>query len=170
MPSSEPSTVPTWSEIRTQNLRSTFLSGAATGGIWNSWKRGPPGMIPGMVTGALICTLVQLSYNELQVRRLMFLSSRLQELPPAISHTPSPAFDAGQAALPSASSSFSSPSPGKRSFWESTLDTLGKTGMFHRISNEEYLARLKIERDTALQRIEELEAQLAKDHSQSKPR
>jgi hypothetical protein len=125
---------------------------------------GPPGLLSGSVTGALICALLQFGHNELRIARLNFVSRQLQE--PLSAH---PLIDAETSMVPRVNnSSAPTTSVQRRSFWEATLDAFGKTGMFHRISNEEYLSRLKTERQNALQRIAELEAQICVDDGNSR--
>lgn len=124
----------------------TAISGALTGGMLNAWKRGRAGIAPGVTTAALICTFLQLVYNELGIMRIKYVSNKLQSsgdmvpaqtLPPT---TPAP---------PRVRIDHEPPRP----MMERILTALG----FHQIPDQEFLAMMKRKRDGYLQRIAELE-------------
>jgi len=128
-------------DMRINQVPESAISGAFTGAVLNAWKRGPKGAVPGMNTGMIACSLIQLLYNEAGVARVKYVMKTMQAsrdtpLPPAVQE------------IPNASHS-DSPRPA----FERILSMLG----FHRMSNEEYLERLKEKRDGYLRRIAELE-------------
>lgn len=99
------------------------------------------GALPGFVLGAVGCTMAQLLVNELEVTRLKFVSRKLK-----------------------ASSSSSTPTlapiqvePTEPQNVPPFLDRIASLFGLQRISNEEYLMKLKKERDVALTRIAVLE-------------
>ena len=95
---------------------------------------GRVGILPGALTASLVCSILQLGYNELRVWRVHYVSRQ---------H--------GEAALDS------KPSTPSRPLRERLLLLLG----IHRMSTEEYLMKLKKQREEALRRIAELEAEEA---------
>jgi len=143
-PTAQPSL--SWSDLRTHNLLDTGISGALTGGLLNSFKRGRPGFIPGFFTGALVCTLLQLSYNELGIARVKYVSQKPR--PPV-----APAAPASQPSIPPPTLNHTlAPEPSK--WWgDRILRVLG----FQSLSDEELLVKLKTTRDGHLRRIEILE-------------
>ncbi|KIM79741.1 hypothetical protein PILCRDRAFT_555089 [Piloderma croceum F 1598] len=146
-PKSNPTEAPlSWSELRTYNLLDTGFSGALTAGFLNTWKRGRPGLVPGLCTGAFICTLLQWTYNELGIARVKFVSrNRHAQVAPA-----SPTLQ-----LPSSPplTSDNRPTELPRPLSYKILGFLG----FQRISDEEYLTKMKATRDHYLRQIEVLE-------------
>jgi len=133
----------TWSELRTYNLLDTGISGTLTGGLLNTWKRGRPGLVPGLCTGAFVCTLLQWTYNEFSIARVKYVShSRHSQVVPAVhgsSLTPP---------LPAASD------PEPTTPWTHKIyDFIG----FRHIPDDEYLVKLKALRAIYLQQIEVLE-------------
>lgn len=132
----------TFWDMRVNQVPESALSGAFTGAVLNAWKRGPKGAVPGMSTGLIACSLIQMLYNEAGVARVKYVTRRLQnpqDAPPM---------------LPAAQelSEASDHVPAQPVFGR-ILSMLG----FHRMSNEEYLERLKEKRDRYLLRIAELE-------------
>ncbi|KAI0072791.1 hypothetical protein K474DRAFT_1604461, partial [Panus rudis PR-1116 ss-1] len=153
-----------WWDMRAHKVPDTALSGALTGGILNAWKRGRPGIFPGISTGGIVCTILQLAYNEVGILRVKYVSRRLREsakqdttplTSPSLSPAPSsplststPEAKATEAAQPTAE-----PRP-----WTDRVFTLfGLT----KVSDEEYLERLQRERDAHLRRIAVLEKEKA---------
>ncbi|KAF9819788.1 hypothetical protein IEO21_01879 [Rhodonia placenta] len=142
----------TWWDMRMNKVPDTAISGAFTGAILNAWKRGPAGIVPGVTTAGLACTLIQLAYNELDIARIKYVSRTLQETRKQ---------QDAEAALPM-SQPVPLPSPPiepRKSFIERMLVTMG----FHQVTDEEFLEKLKFKRDYALRRIEELEQERAQE-------
>ncbi|KIM65331.1 hypothetical protein SCLCIDRAFT_1212502 [Scleroderma citrinum Foug A] len=144
----------TWSDIRTSCLLDSAISGAITGGILNTWKRGRAGLVPGLGTGALMCTILQWTVNEFDIFRIAYVSRQTTEFIPATNDTAKRS--------PIAESSFPSPThptssqPSDGESWKDrVLSVFGR-----QVSDEVYLKRLKTERDTYLRRIEELEREV----------
>ncbi|KAI6028458.1 hypothetical protein F5J12DRAFT_903426 [Pisolithus orientalis] len=130
-----------WSHIRTSRLLDSAISGGIAGGVLNAWKRGKVGLVPGLGTGALLCTLLQWGVNELHIFRIRHVYRTTTTSLPVIGDKS----DTHQEA---------------ESWGDRILSAFGR-----RVSNDDYLKRLKTERDTYLRRIEELEREL-----QEKPR
>ncbi|KAH9843206.1 uncharacterized protein C8Q71DRAFT_240181 [Rhodofomes roseus] len=130
-----------WWDMRLNKVPDTAASGAFTGGVLNAWKRGRPGIVPGMVTAGLVCTMVQLLYNELGVARIKYVSRKLQA-----SQAPTPA-----SAPPQHPPDHDFEPP--RSVSERIFSMLG----WHKVSDDDYLAKLKLKREMYLRRIAELE-------------
>ncbi|EKM55194.1 uncharacterized protein PHACADRAFT_195221 [Phanerochaete carnosa HHB-10118-sp] len=135
-----------WSHMRLHKLPDTALSGALTGGVLNAWKRGPAGIVPGVVTASLLCSLLQLGYNELGVMRIKYVSRKLEE-----AHKP-PASATEIVTLP--------PEPSKP-----TLQRVFEWMGMPKISDEEYLKKLYAKRADVLRRIAEIEAEQGKSSS-----
>lgn len=94
------------------------------------------GALPGFVMGALGCTIAQLAVNELEVTRLKFVSQKLRA-------SPQPAPVQTKPTEPQSVPPF--------------LDKVASLFGLQRMSNEEYLTKLRKERDAALKRIAVLE-------------
>jgi len=168
-PKSSPTEAPlSWSDLRTYNLLDTGFSGALTTGFLNTWKRayrnhtfiqftpslpsltfriilsgGRPGLVPGLCTGAFICTLLQWTYNELGIARVKFVyRSQVALAPPNLQRPSSPPL-----------TSDNRPTEPPRPLSYKILSFLG----FQRISDEEYLTKMKATRDHYLRQIEVLE-------------
>ncbi|KAJ8472715.1 hypothetical protein ONZ45_g16553 [Pleurotus djamor] len=131
---SEHSTPRSWGELRSQKLLDSSLSGAITAGGLRGMKSGPRSVLPGAVTGAIICTLLQYTFNEVRVQRLKYL------LRPQFIATNSPS--APEVETP---------------FFDRILANIG----MERIPDEKYLRMLKDRREKHLSRIRELEAEIA---------
>ncbi|KAH7889640.1 hypothetical protein F5I97DRAFT_566246 [Phlebopus sp. FC_14] len=146
---------PTWDDIRKSRLIDSAVSGAFTGGILNAWKRGRPGLISGLGTGALMCTLLQWTINEFRIFRLSRLSQSLAA--PIETAAPNTESDSTrpQPRARASPSAFKYTAFETASWSDSILSMLSR-----RISDEEYLRRLKAQRDAHLRRIEELEKEL----------
>ncbi|KAF8447907.1 hypothetical protein L210DRAFT_3641771 [Boletus edulis BED1] len=151
--SEEPTSL-SWADIRTSRLLDSGISGGLSGGILNTWKRGRRGLVPGLTTGALMCTFLQLCFNELNILRIRHVSAN-PALPPQ--RTIHGSVDTGQGSFadPSTSAGMQMTQV-ESSTSHSPMDRI--LSMFgQRISDEKYLERLKIERDSYLHRIAELE-------------
>lgn len=132
----------TWGDIRSRKVLDSSISGALAGGILNTWKRGRSGTVPGLATGAVMCGLFQWAFNEFDILRITHVSRVVHTQPaPAI-----PAAPVATSSLPVAA-----PEP-PRSLTDRIFAVFG-----HRISDEEYLNRVKAQRDNHLRRIEQLE-------------
>jgi len=151
----------TWSELRMYNLLDTGISGALTGGFLNTCKRGRPGLVPGLCTGAFVCTLLQWTYNELSIARVKYVSrNRHSQVVPAVhgsSHPPP---------LPATSDHI--PSEPTTPWTHKIYDLMG----FRHISDDEHLVKLKALRAVYLQQMEVLEKEAEEksreDSSESK--
>ena len=88
-------------------------------------------MLPGLITGSIVCSLLQFGYNELGIARIKYLARNKPEAE----------------AEPTR----------RRTLGEVTQDFLEWSGLVRRISDEEYLRRLKRQREDILVRIAELE-------------
>ncbi|CCM04722.1 uncharacterized protein FIBRA_06910 [Fibroporia radiculosa] len=131
----------TWWDLRMHKIPDTAISGAFTGGVLNAWKRGRSGIVPGVTTAGIVCTLLQMIYNELDIARVKYISRTMQTL---------------EKGLPPIPPSSTSPHPEltfKKPFIERMLIALG----LYQVSDEEYLEKLKFKRDTYLHRIHQLE-------------
>ncbi|THH13859.1 hypothetical protein EW146_g6404 [Bondarzewia mesenterica] len=125
----------TWWDVRTHSLPDSFVSGGFTGSVLNTWKRGSRGALPGLTIGAVGCSLVQLLYNELQVQRVKYVSRKLQVVAPVVQQDP-----------------VDPPEP-KRPLSERVMGLIG----LKKLSDEQYLAKMKNDREICLRRIAELE-------------
>lgn len=143
----------TWSDIRTSYLLDSAISGAISGGILNTWKRGRAGLVPGLGTGALMCTILQWTVNEFDIFRIGYVSRQTTEFIPATNDTAKRSLAENTLPSPTYPTSFQ-PFKGK-SWKDRVLSVFGR-----HVSDEDYLKRLKTERDTYLCRIEELEREL----------
>ncbi|PCH37861.1 hypothetical protein WOLCODRAFT_95998 [Wolfiporia cocos MD-104 SS10] len=145
----------TYWDMRLFKIPDTLVSGAFTGGVLNVYKRGPAGLVPGATTAGLVCTFLQLAFNEFDIARVKYVSRRLQE-PRESGFTP---------AISENTAQVQDPEERPKSFLERMLIKLGG----QQVSDEEYLDRLKYKRDHLLQRIAELEKERETEESSSKP-
>ncbi|KAJ4487737.1 hypothetical protein J3R30DRAFT_3279579, partial [Lentinula aciculospora] len=128
-----------WSEIRTDRLLDSAISGFLTGGILRGVNRDFRAVSSGAISAGVICTLLQCIYNELKIIRLEYLvHQREREI------------SSPQTAM---SSSISRP------WTERLLQTIG----IKAISDQEHLISLKKQRDAHLNRISELEEQIKQE-------
>lgn len=107
---------------------------------------GPAGIAPGAITATLLCSLLQLGYNELGVIRVKYVSRKLDEA----RHS--------RSSIPGHEVVILPPEPSKPLI-QRMLDWMGMP----QISDEEYLQRLRLKRANALQRIAEIEAAQPKE-------
>ncbi|KAG1762467.1 hypothetical protein EDD22DRAFT_891635 [Suillus occidentalis] len=125
----------TWGDIRSRKVLDSSISGALAGS-------GKSGTIPGLATGAVMCGLFQWAFNEFDILRISHVSQVVHTQPvPVIPAVPVPTYSLAVAA----------PEPPK------TLTDRIFAVFGHRISDEEYLNRVKAQRDHHLRRIEQLE-------------
>ena len=119
---------------------------------------GPPGIIPGATTAGLLCSVLQLGYNELRVWRVRYVTRQTVETSPNTKPQRVAPSDAATGAeeTPTAESR----TPFHERF---VLPLFG----VKRVSTEEALARLIKQRDETLRRIAELEAEADKDATES---
>ncbi|KAF8969645.1 hypothetical protein BDZ97DRAFT_2072267 [Flammula alnicola] len=132
-------------ELRTNKLLDSGVSGAVTGGLLRGIRSGRRAALPGMLTGAVACTLLQYGYNQLNLLRLRYISKvkgedRTTGDVPVLRTGSDGTTQAGERPV---------------SFLEAVLKTIGMKP----ISDEEYLAKLKKTREVYLTRIAELEGQ-----------
>ncbi|KAI0062312.1 hypothetical protein BV25DRAFT_669548 [Artomyces pyxidatus] len=127
----------TWWDIRTHCVLDSSVSGGITAGVINAWRRGSRGALRGLTIGACSCALIQLLCNEVEIQRVKYVSRSLQA-----------ASRPTQNSAPSAE-----PPKPTRSFGDRIMALFGLT----RLTDEDYLAKLKQDRDKYLQRIAELE-------------
>ncbi|TFK55067.1 hypothetical protein OE88DRAFT_1653703 [Heliocybe sulcata] len=143
----------------------TAVSGAVTGSLLNAWKRGRAGIIPGAVTGSLACAFLQLSYNELSVQRLKYISRRLNKVRPAEAEPKPPVLVAQETQAPASipeppiESQSDSGSEPRKPAWERFIGLFGLS----KITDDQYLERLKEERDAYIKRIRMLEERIEEE-------
>ena len=107
---------------------------------------GTRGTLTGMMFGSVFCTLGQVLCNEIGVQRIKFISRRY--------HIPS------QPPTPTVSGLAEPPMP-KRPLLDRMIHVIG----INKLSDEEYLTKMRKERAAYLRRIAELEAQLEEDNN-----
>lgn len=151
-----------WSHIRTSRLLDSAISGGIAGGVLNAWKRGKVGLVPGLGTGALLCTLLQWGVNELHIFRIRHVYRTTTTSLPVIGDKSDTvnSYHANDRLVPPSMQTVSYQHQEAESWGDRILSAFGR-----RVSNDDYLKRLKTKRDTYLRRIEELEREL-----QEKPR
>lgn len=115
---------------------------------------GRRGIVPGLTTGALFCTALQLAYNEFGVARVKYVSRKLRDP----SYVPPSAPPAPAAPLPSPLDQ-QPPAEPPTSFFQGIITSLG----FARVSDGEYVAKLKRTRAVYLKRIEILEQEIEEE-------
>ncbi|KAJ3531098.1 hypothetical protein NM688_g7621 [Phlebia brevispora] len=128
----------TWMQMRMEKLPDTAISGAFVGSLFNYWKRGRAGVVRGTIAATVVCSLLQLSYNELRIWRVRYVHQQ--------STLPLPV----------------TPAEPPRPLWERTLGLFG----MRKMSDEEYLAKMREKREQALQKIAELEAEEARQRTE----
>ncbi|KIJ17464.1 hypothetical protein PAXINDRAFT_162321 [Paxillus involutus ATCC 200175] len=147
-----------WADIRISRLLDSGISGALAGGILNTWKRGRRGLVPGLATGALVCSLLQWTSNEFDIIRISYLSQN--SIVPN-QHTAPGVGDAATSSPKVLRPSIPDPGVVDPLEVDSSMDRL--LSMFgRRVSDDEYLKRLKVQRDSHLRRIAELEEERKK--------
>ncbi|PSR83092.1 hypothetical protein PHLCEN_2v5896 [Hermanssonia centrifuga] len=122
----------TWWGMRARKLPDAAVSGAITGGVLYTLKRGRRGIIPGAVTASVACSVLQLAYNELGVMRVKYVSQRLE------------------------AENMPAPLEPKTPLSQHVLKLFG----MHQLSDEDYLEKLKHRREIALRQIAEIEKEL----------
>lgn len=115
---------------------------------------GRHGLAPGLATGALICTLLQWGFNEFNILRIRYVSAKSAT---PVQHTIHKSIDQSSSAeSESPTPAAMQPTPVETPSYHSPMDHI--FSMFgRRVSDEKYLERLKMERDSYLRRIAELE-------------
>ncbi|KIK31145.1 hypothetical protein PISMIDRAFT_133564 [Pisolithus microcarpus 441] len=146
-----------WIHIRTSHLLDSAVSGGITGGILSTWKRGKVGLVPGLGTGALLCTLLQWGVNELHIFRIRHVYRTTTMSLPAVGDESDTmkGHDANDRLVSPSVQMASYQHQGGESWGDRILSAFGR-----RISDDDYLKRLKTERETYLRRMEELERDL----------
>ncbi|VDB82905.1 unnamed protein product [Peniophora sp. CBMAI 1063] len=121
-----------WWALRSRGLPEVALSGALTGGLFG-WRRYTlaRGTLPGALVGAAFCSLAQISLNEVGVQRLKYISRERNRA----SGPPS------EPAL--------APSKPKRPLLMRFMNWLG----VKQVTPEEYLEKLRAERDLVWEEI-----------------
>lgn len=116
---------------------------------------GIPGILPGVTTASIVCTLLQLAYNEVDIARVKYVSRMLKEA------------QTSPDVRPAVSRPLSPPNPPsvdevvpRKPIMERILTALG----WHPVSNEEYVEKLKYKRDACLRRIAQLEVEKERDN------
>ncbi|KZT09650.1 uncharacterized protein LAESUDRAFT_646500, partial [Laetiporus sulphureus 93-53] len=143
-----------WWDMRMYRVPDTALSGAFTGAVLNAWRRGRTGIVPGITTGGIVCAIIQFAFNEVGVARVKYISKKLRaqqeptRAPIASSSSPSGSVDA---------------SP-----WTARLDRLLTLFGFTRMSDEEYVTKLKAKRASYLEQIADLEKQVEEENKSKK--
>ena len=105
---------------------------------FSNLSAGRRAIIPGSLSIGAICTLLQLAFNELSITRLKYLSNSSKTV-----------------ALPETLTG-----PSSKSMSEHILAFLG----MEKVTDEEYLEKMKQKREGYLKQIAELEQQLAREH------
>ncbi|KAI6127812.1 hypothetical protein EV401DRAFT_968129 [Pisolithus croceorrhizus] len=146
-----------WIHIRTSRLLDSAVSGGIAGGVLNAWKRGKVGLVPGLGTGALLCTLLQWGVNELHVFRIRHVYRTTATSLPVVGDESDTmkGHDANDRFVPPNVQMVSYQHQDAESWGNCILSAFGR-----RISDDDYLKRLKTEREAYLRRIEELERDL----------
>jgi hypothetical protein len=145
-----------WGDIRSRKVLDSSISGALAGNVScslvilsssHSTIGGRSGTVPGLVTGAVMCGLLQWAFNEFDIQRITYISRAAHPRPvPSIPAAPTLPIETRPPSFPVAASE----SP--RSLTDQFFSMFG-----HKISDEEYLDRIKAQRDNHLRRIEQLE-------------
>jgi hypothetical protein len=142
---------------------------------------GRAGVAPGLSTGMAVCTLVQYLFNEAEVARVRYVLRTLEFdgakpflVTPILHHlSQDPSTARGGDSLPMRATMSPAvadlPAVPKKPLSERIMDRF-----FSKVSDEEYLAKLKRKRDAHLARIEVLKAQveaekLGRDSDKSEP-
>ena len=122
---------------------------------------GRVGVLPGLMAGSIICTLLQFAYNEIGVMRVKYVSQTLGDAEALPVLQP---FKPTLPPTPEVSRGKPSDVVGTRpqSFSDRVFDWFG----FHRVADDEYLERLKRQRDAHLIRIAELEKELQEGYKE----
>ncbi|KAI6022721.1 hypothetical protein EDC04DRAFT_2506953, partial [Pisolithus marmoratus] len=149
-----------WSHIRTSRLLDSAISGGVTGGVLNTWKRGKVGLVSGLGTGALLCTLLQWGVNELHIFRIRYVYRTTATSLPAVGDESDAVkgHDANDRLVLPSVQMVSYQHQKAESWGDRILSAFGR-----RVSDDDYLKRLKTERDTYLRRIEELEREPSRE-------
>ena len=126
----------------------------------------------GAITASLMCTLLQFAVNEAAVFRVRYVSKRLQSIPGPSEGPTSPIHTESVLTSPPSSTTVRNPTPALPhepiSSYPSSNSTSGSAPLSERLlaligvkkmSDEEYLERLRKRRDGYLKRIQELEEQ-----------
>ncbi|KAF9265580.1 hypothetical protein L218DRAFT_147397 [Marasmius fiardii PR-910] len=144
----------TLSELRTDKLLDSGISGFITGGVMRALTSGLRVALPAAVTVGSACTGLQFLFNQLRISRLRYLSAtaihpeEAKVTPPTLVTSPSPT---------SPTYTSSNESPKSESNWTtSLLRFIGMTPL----SDEEYLTKLRSQREAYLKRIAELQSQI----------
>ena len=144
--------------------------------IDGDYSGGPVGAPAGAITASLMCTLLQFAVNEAAVFRVRYVSKRLQQssepIPVSSEGPTSPIHAENVLTTPPSSTTIRSPTPALPhepiSSYPSSNPPGRSTPLSERLlaligvkkmSDEEYLERLRKRRDGYLKRIEELEEQ-----------
>ncbi|KLO13510.1 hypothetical protein SCHPADRAFT_358050 [Schizopora paradoxa] len=144
----------TWSDLRMKNVIDSSIAGAMVGAAINAFKRGAAGMPAGAITAGIACSLVQVIVNEANIQRVKYASS----LPGAII---TPSRQDGSTESHPTHQSVSEAKP-KKSFLDHALRMIGVS----RATDEEYLQKLKVQRERLLRRIDELEKEESETFSE----
>ncbi|KAH6908295.1 hypothetical protein BKA70DRAFT_266172 [Coprinopsis sp. MPI-PUGE-AT-0042] len=136
---SEPHT-PSIQDVRSDKLLDSGISGAITGGLVRGWKSGRGAVIPGALFASTACVALQYGFNLAAVYRLNHLSK---------------ATEATSAPIPSTPSEPQEQIPLDRRI----LNWIGVKSL----SDEEFAARLRRQKEAYEKRIAELELQLEEE-------
>ena len=115
---------------------------------------GRRGLAPGLTTGALVCTLLQWCFNEFDIFRIRYVSETSVASAQQTKHGSVDASENSPAepSTHTAMQPIPAETPVSRSLMDHILSMFGQ-----RLSDEEHLERLKMERDSYLRRIAKLE-------------
>lgn len=152
----EPSGRLSWTDLRKRHVLDSSIAGAMVGAAVNAFKRGAAGMPAGAITAGIACSLAQVLVNEANIQRVKYASSFSTFSPPRESLSSNSEFwsEDGSTATDLQRTLPAVPEPTQRkSFLDHVLRLVGVT----RLTDEEYLQKLKVQRERVLKRIQDLE-------------
>lgn len=153
---------PQFSSMRSQKVLDSALSGMAAGGLLRGLRSGPKAAVSGAITVGAAATLLQLGFNEFTVQRLKLISRQRSPEGGIISTTPQSGLTLrSPLAIEQGPTPGGSPTPEQEpTSWKTkALSLLG----IKKLSEDEYLQRLKLQRENHLLRIAELERKLEEE-------
>ncbi|KAJ8079074.1 hypothetical protein PM082_013361 [Marasmius tenuissimus] len=139
----------TISELRTDKLLDSGLSGFVTGGIIRGLTAGPRVALPAGVTVGTACTVLQLLFNQVKISRLQYLSGN-------VAHTQGGSSTSPSNPTTNSSNTNTTSTPSEANWTTSLLKFFG----IRLLTDEEYLEKLRAQRNGYLERIAELESRI----------
>lgn len=117
------------------------------------------GLVPGVVTASLVCTLIQYLSNEASIARIKFVA----RAEPQILNPPSPAIY-----TPPPAPSLSPPPPA-RSFSQRVMDAMTVIAPVKRLTDEEYLALMEKQQAQLEEKLKGVQKEMGRDSSSERP-